>query len=284
MALHDATKYPHIDEPDRQIKCLPLAVFVLCVCCLFGLLSCTDPADRVRKLADVKAPVMFFVAASMSDAMTQAVDSFDGGEVKFNFAASSTLARQIEAGADADLYLSANIKWMDYLVEKGRIEKNAVRILASNRLVLVARAEKPFDFSGETDLAQAFEGRLALGDPGHVPAGIYARAALERLGWWSALESRLAPAPDVRHALRIVAGGEVDAGIVYATDAKAEKKVRVIWTFPSNSHPPVLYYIAITRNASTQSEALLEYLFKPEARAVLDAAGFQAPDGVPEKP
>ncbi len=251
-------------------------LFILLGAVLMLTTSCQNDTSVSTTTAPAE-PLTFFVAASMTDAMTRAVENYSGEEVKLNFAASSTLARQIDAGAEADLYLSANKKWMDFLVEKGLVEPHTVRVIASNRLVLITPATDMITYDATTPLAEAFEGRLSLGDPEHVPAGMYAKTALENLGWWADLESRTAPAPDVRQALRTVAVGEVEAGIVYSTDAQAERKVALAWTFPADSHPPVLYYVAVLKDAAPEALAFEDYLMGADTAAVLKELGFAEP-------
>jgi molybdate transport system substrate-binding protein len=199
------------------------------------------------------------------------------GDLRFSFASSSSLARQVEAGAPADIFFSANQKWMDYLQEKGLIALETRANLLGNSLVIIAprgegfpaRLEKSFDF------AAAFEGRLALGDPDHVPAGQYARQALESLGWWQELKDRLAPAPDVRGALVYVERGECPAGIVYATDAAVSSKVETIAALPEWLHDPIVYPVAaIKGRARKEVHSLLEFLHSKVAATIFRQFGF----------
>lgn len=231
--------------------------------------------------------VTVFAAASMADAMTEIADAYEaesGDTIRLSFASSSTLARQIEAGAPADLYASANERWMDYLEERHLIVPESRVSPFGNALVLVSPADAGGAALDPTDggaIAEALgpDGRLAVGDPDHVPAGIYARQALESLGHWQALEPRLARADDVRAALALVETGEVPLGIVYATDARVSDGVAVVGTFPADSHAPIIYPIALVGpNPTPAAEAFFDHLLGPAAAAVFQAAGFMVLD------
>ena len=185
--------------------------------------------------------VVLFAAASLTEALEEILPRKQFPRVSLSFASSSSLARQIEAGAPADLYFSASDRWMDYLEARGMIEP-ATRIdHLRNKLVLIAPRKEAFAVSlhPDFDFASAFAGRLALADPDHVPAGIYARQVLTALGWWPSLEDRLAPAPHVRAALVYVERGESAAGIVYATDARGAR-VDLIAAIPDSLHEPIV--------------------------------------------
>lgn len=228
--------------------------------------------------------IRVFAAASTTDVMSRLAAMYEkdtGVQVTCSFAASSTLARQIESGAPADVWLSAHPEWMDRLEEKGMIEPGTRRDLLGNTLVLISPGERRFEIGMQSgaEPGEAFEGRVALGDPDHVPAGRYAREALEFLGWWDELEDRLLPAMDVRDALRIVALGEAGAGIVYATDAAMSEGVEVVGAFPEASHAPIRYPIAIVKDAPEESGAFIDFLFSDEAAAVYESAGFLRIDG-----
>lgn len=195
------------------------------------------------------------------------------------FASSALLARQIEAGARADLFVSADEEWMDYLAARALVEVRTRRTIAGNSLVLIA----PADSGLQLQIAPGFplaaalgEGRLALGDPQLVPAGRYARAALDALDAWEPVAARLIPTENVRVALALVARGEAGLGIVYATDARIEPRVRVIDSFPPGSHPPIRYPAAALQGASPGSADLLDFLHGPEARGIFRDAGFTA--------
>ncbi|MFI4889827.1 MAG: molybdate ABC transporter substrate-binding protein [Steroidobacterales bacterium] len=226
------------------------------------------------------APVVVFAAASLTDAMQQVADEFtssSGIAVKLSFAASSALARQIESGAPADVIISADRDWMDFLQGRGLIRADSRQDLLGNRLVLVAPLGGALDLriAPGFPLATALgDGHWVTGDPDSVPVGRYAQAALQYLGVWDALAPRLVRADNVRGALALVARGEVWFGIVYATDAKAEPRVRVVDTFPADSHPPIVYPIALTRAANAQAAAFVHYVRGPEAAKVFRKFGF----------
>lgn len=225
--------------------------------------------------------LLVFAAASLQgtvDAIGRRFEKAGGAPVTISFAASSTLARQIERGAAADVYVSASPKWTDRL-EAGRwLRPGTLGNLLGNRLVLVAPARQAaaVPIHHGFPLARLLgDGRLVMGDPSHVPAGQYARGALETLGVWRALAGRVAGTPTVRHALALVARGEAPYGIVYATDAKAEPGVTVVGVFPEEYHPPIRYTVAVPA-ASThpKAETFLYFLRSPGARAVFEAHGF----------
>jgi molybdate transport system substrate-binding protein len=223
--------------------------------------------------------VLVFAAASTADVLGRIAKAYEvdtGVNVECSFAASSTLSRQIEAGAPADIYLSADPQWMDRLEKLELIRPESRRDLLANTLVLITPRENRFEVFMESDFrfANAFEGRLALGDPSHVPAGRYARQALESLGWWNALQKRMIPALDVRDALRLVALGEAAAGIVYATDAAGSDRVSVIGAFPAETYEPIRYPVAICKDASPDAAAFADYLFGEEATSIFQSAGF----------
>ena len=220
-----------------------------------------------------------FAAASLTNAVTDLAKAYEaktGVRIVTSFAAASTLAKQIENGAPADIFMSADLKWMDYLVDKKQIDVATKVELLGNSLVVIAPSGKGFPFTVAKDFPaeKAFAGRLAVGDPTNVPVGIYAKEAFINLGWWPWLEKRLAPTADVRAALRLVETGEVDCGVVYASDAKASTKIEVIATVPSELHKPVRYPVAATPNAGPTARAFLAYLVGPEAKVVYERYGF----------
>lgn len=231
-----------------------------------------------------EAPLTVFAAASLTDAMRSLAQEWQGrghAAPRMSFAASSALARQIEQGAPADLFMSADEPWMDYLQERNLIV-NATRVSPiGNALVLVApaNAAQPVTLDRSTNLAALLgaNGRIATGDPAHVPVGRYAQAALTWMGQWEAIAPRLARADNVRSALLLVERGEAPYGIVYATDAAASTGVRVVGTFPAESHTPVTYPFALTRRAegNAQARALLAFLTGPEAAPVWQRYGFR---------
>lgn len=226
--------------------------------------------------------VTVFAAASTTDAVTEIGKMFTaatGHTVKASFASSSTLAKQIEQGAPAQVYISANEKWADYLDGKKLLAPGTRTSLLGNAVVLIApKDSKSPDIRIERgfDLVAALEGgRLAVGDPDHVPAGLYAKEALTSLGVWAAVEPHLARMNDVRSALTLVARGEVPLGIVFATDAAASAGVRVVGTFPATSHPPVSYPVAmVAGNQSPAATAFLALMTSPDGKAVFKTHGF----------
>lgn len=224
-----------------------------------------------------------FAAASLTNVMEEASVLFKektGVTVRVSTASSSVLARQIESGADVDIYLSANVKWIAYLVNKGLAEPSKVIDLVSNRLVFIVPSGKflpSIEFSKDFPIAEIFDGRLALGDPGHVPAGIYAEEALSGLGWISSLSDRLLPGANVRAALMAVESGEILLGIVYSTDAAVSDKVDVVALFPSQLHSPILYQGVILPEAVDGSDEFLVFLRGSEGSALFDKYGFGIP-------
>jgi molybdate transport system substrate-binding protein len=221
-----------------------------------------------------RTAVTVFAASSTTEVLQELAAAFEkktGTSVRLSFAASSVLARQIEAGAPAEVFVSADLEWMDYLAHKGLIRAGSRRDLAGNRLVLVTPRGHALHavLAPGFDLPGAFTGRLA------VPAGRYARQALEHFGWWAALLPRLAQAENVRAALRLVEVGEAGAGIVYATDAAASTEVVVAGTFPPSSHAPIVYPAALCGEAGPSAAAFLDFLSSKEAAGAWRAAGFE---------
>jgi molybdate transport system substrate-binding protein len=245
---------------------------------LFAALTALSlpPAARSQPAAGVTV----FAAASLTDSLKSIADAYQartGNKIVLSFGASSTLARQIEQGATADLFFSADTDWMDYLQKTGLIAEASRKDLLGNQLVLIAAGDNAtrLKIAPHFDLAGALQGgRLALADPTSVPAGKYGKAALTALGVWDSVASRIAPAENVRIALQYVAHGEAPFGIVYATDAKADPTVRVVGVFPQTSHPPIIYPVALTKTASPQALGFLTFLEGPEARAIFVKAGF----------
>ena len=226
------------------------------------------------------APVIVFAAASLTNALEELGASFDatpGAPVKFSFAASSALARQIENGAPADVFFSADIDWMDYLQNRKLIQTATRRDVLGNRLVLIAPVASAVSLriAPRFALANALgSGRLATGDPDSVPVGRYAKQALTALGVWSAVEGRIVGADNVRAALAFVERGEAPLGIVYKTDALVDKGVRIVDTFPTDTHPPITYPIALTVGAKSGAAQFADYLRTPAAAAVFTKYGF----------
>ena len=233
-------------------------------------------------------PLLVFAAASLTNALTQ-IDALWQAQghpaSQFSFGSSGTLAQQIDQGAPADLFVSADEKWMAWLAARGRLAAGSRRDLVGNRLVLVERkaALKPVTLGPHTDLAAVLgaHGRLAVGEPASVPAGIYAKQALTKLGLWNAVSDRLAPAENVRAALLLVERGEAPAGIVYATDVAVAPGLAVAGVFPESSHTPIVYPGAELKAAAQpdRAAALLSYLGGGAAQAIFHNLGFSKPPG-----
>lgn len=243
--------------------------------------GCTDAPNGASN------PVQIYAAASTTDALNDALSLLaeQGGPAAITVVgSSSTLARQIEHGAPAHLYLSANPAWMDHLADRGALEPGSRIDLLTNQLVVVAPTAAPparaIDLADPETLLAALgpDGRLAVGDPTHVPAGQYAQAALTGLGVWEALEPRLVPAADVRAAMAFVERGEAPLGIVYATDAAGSDRVTVVATFPSTSHPPITCPLSLVAGQATpDARATHAFLQSDAARARFEAHGFGRP-------
>ena len=228
--------------------------------------------------------VTVFAAASLQEALDAAAHSFEsasGNKVTVSYAASNALARQIESGAPADLFISADTEWIDYVESRGLVAPGSRRALLGNDLVLIAPAASNVEVKlapGVNIAAILGEKRIALANPDAVPAGKYAKAAFTALGAWSALEGKVAAADNVRAALALVARAETPLGVVYRTDAMAEKNVRVVDTFPAGTHPPIVYPMVVLKRSTTPAAiALATYLAGPEAHATFGKFGFRAP-------
>ena len=220
-------------------------------------------------------------AASLQESLTAAANAWTArGNARplLSFAASSALARQVEAGAPADLFISADEEWMDYVAAKGLIRANSRVSFLSNRLVLIAPASSTTRITIRRNfpLARALgNGRLAMANPDSVPAGRYGRAALTSLGVWNAVSGKVAGAENVRAALALVERGEAPFGIVYATDARASSRVRVVGTFPANTHPAITYPIAALRSSSNaEAEGFRRFLISRQGKAIFARFGF----------
>lgn len=226
------------------------------------------------------ADVTVFAAASLKDALSEIGTQYQqktGHTAVFSFAASSVLARQIENSQGVDVFASADSDWMDYLDSRGLIAHDTRRDLLGNHLVLIA----PSDSKAEIRIAPHFDlmgalggGRLAIADPDSVPAGKYGKSALMSLGVWNTVVDHLAQAENVRAALAYVARGETPLGIVYTTDAMSEPKVKIVGQFPDNSHAPIVYPFAATKDAKPLAREFLRFLEGPEAAAVFRKDGF----------
>ena len=222
-----------------------------------------------------------FAAASLSDALNDVIKTYQArtqDTVRASYAASSALARQIENGAPADVFISADLEWMDYLAGKKLIKDDSRVNLLGNRLVLIAPKDSALGnirISPGFDLAKlAGDGRIATGDVRAVPVGKYAKAALEKLGAWRAAEPKFAMADNVRAALTLVGRGEALLGIVYETDAKVEPNVKIIGHFPDDSYPPIVYPVALTATAKPDTARYLELLRSNAAKSIFEKYGF----------
>ncbi len=224
-----------------------------------------------------------FAAASLTDAMRDVAAAWEAQgnpKLRMNFAASNTLAQQIEQGAPANLFASADNRWMDWAAQRNLIAPDTRRTLLGNALVLVEAKDrvKPVQIGPGWDLMALLgaDGRLAVGDPANVPAGIYAQQALTKLGLWTAVQPRLARSDSVRSALLLVERGEAPAGIVYSTDAAVAPGVAIAGTFPEDTHDPVVYPFAVTKSGDTpQARALMHFLSGPQASAIFAKRGFK---------
>jgi len=226
--------------------------------------------------------ITVFAAASLKNALDDTNAAFTkatGVKVTASYAASSALAKQIEQSAPADVFISADLQWMDYVGERKLIKPDTRVNLLGNKLVLIAPADSKI---ANVTIGQGFDiaklagsGRIAVADVNAVPAGRYAKAALEKLGAWAAAEPKLAQAENVRATLAFVARDETPIGIVYETDAKVEPRVKVIGAFPDNSYPPVTYPVAATTTTTKQSVSqYLHFLRSPAAKAIFEKYGF----------
>jgi molybdate transport system substrate-binding protein len=232
--------------------------------------------------------VVVFAAASLKSALDEIAAQWQrasGKKVVISYAGSNALIRQIEQGAPADIFISADVGWMDYGQQKGLIKPDTRSNLLGNRLVLIA----PKDSSVNADIRPGFDlaallkgGRLAMGNVDAVPAGKYGKAALEKLGAWDGVKDKLAQAENVRAAFVLVARGEAPLGIVYQTDAASDPSVKIVGTFPESSHPPIIYPAALTKESTNpEAQTFLSDLRSPAARAAFERQGFTvlAPGG-----
>ena len=242
----------------------------------------------VQSAAAQGKDVVVFAAASLKNALDDIAGQWQretGKKAVISYAASNTLIKQIEQGAPADIFISADLDWMDYGQQNNLIRPDSRFNLLGNRLVLIA----PKDASVSANIQPGFDlatllkgGRLAMGNVDAVPAGKYGKAALEKLGVWDSVKDKIAQAESVRAALLFVSRGEAPLGIVYQTDAAADPGVKIVGTFPENTHPPIIYPVALTKESTNpNAQAFLDYLRLPAARAAIERQGFTvlAPGG-----
>jgi molybdate transport system substrate-binding protein len=257
----------------------PKAFLAILAC---QVLPCSAALGQAIKHNELRGQVLLFAAASTTEAMDEIRAEFErlhpAVTVRTSYAASSALARQIEAGARADVFLSANTQWIDFLKMKRLVARS--RSLLGNRLVIIIPADSPFKIDTPSDLAQKSIRRIALADPQAVPAGIYARQALEKLKLWESLRPKVAGAADVRQALKFVETGAAEAGIVYATDAAAEQGVRIALTLDPELSEPIRYPVALLTRATNNAAAVTfyEFLASKTAATVFVRHGFVVPD------
>jgi molybdate transport system substrate-binding protein len=228
------------------------------------------------------ADVVVFAAASLKNALDEAAADFrraGNNAVQISYGASSALAKQLENGAPADVFVSADRDWMDWAEGRGLIKRETRKDLLGNSLVLVAPAAHAIGVNIKPGFPLASllgDGRLAVADPDSVPAGKYAKAALETLGVWPSVKDRLASAENVRAALFFVARAEAPLGIVYATDATAEPQVKIVGVFPDDTHPPIVYPVALTAvSANPEARRFLDFLASPAAKLIFETQGFR---------
>jgi molybdate transport system substrate-binding protein len=231
-----------------------------------------------KTAAPAAKPVLVLAAASTTNVIDEIKAAFakqNGVEVRSSYAASSALAQQIASGAEADVFISADLKWGEFVASKTPVARQ--RHLLGNRLVVIVPSDSPLKLQKIDDLTGGQVKRLALADPAAVPAGKYAKQALTKLGLWDKLQGKVASAGDVRHALAFVETGAAEAGIVYATDARVSRKVRVALDVPSELTAPVRYPALLLQHAEAnpQAVAFYEYLSSPAAKRVFEAAGFE---------
>jgi molybdate transport system substrate-binding protein len=235
----------------------------------------------VGSLQASAAEIVVFAAASLKEALDEAVNKYNAqtsDTAKISYAASSTLAKQIESGAPADLFISADLDWMDYLQTRNLIQAATRKNWLGNTLVIIAPADADvkLDIKPGFDLAGALKGEhLSMADPDSVPAGKYGKAALQKLGVWNSVRGTIARAENVRAALLFVSRHEAPLGIVYSTDAGADPGVKVVGVFPEDTHPPIIYPIAVTAESKNPSaRRLLEFLGSRAAKAIFAKRGF----------
>lgn len=243
----------------------------LTILALFALSAMAHAEEKVLTV---------FAAASLNESLTQAAKIFEvenGVTVSFSFGASGTLARQIAEGAPAQVFISAATKWTKELKTKGMLENDQIFLL--NELVLIAdkKTDLKVEFIPGFDFAGAMKGKLSIGEPESVPAGKYAQEALKKLGWWDGVKNRLVQSKDVRETMRVVEMGGADFGIVYKTDALLSKEIKILGTFPAESHTPVTYGSGVVKGGGAMAHRFIAFLATEKAAAVFTKHGFKLP-------
>jgi molybdate transport system substrate-binding protein len=244
------------------------------VCCAVVLACAAPPA------AAQDGNFVVFAAASLKTALDAVAGQWQkdtGRQAKISYAASSALAKQIEQGAPAQMFISADLDWMDYVAQKNLIKPATRSNLLGNRIVLIAPKDRaqPVEIKRGLDLVKLLgDGRLAMANVDAVPAGKYGKAALEKLGVWASVSTKVAQAENVRAALLLVSRGEAPLGIVYQTDAAADPNVAIVGVFPEDTHPPIVYPIALTTGAGADAAAFLAFIRSAAAKALFEAQGF----------
>lgn len=245
------------------------------------LFACQSKTGKENSSEKSKQRISVFAAASLADVMTALTKEYEiksGVKVALNFASSGTLARQMQEGATPGIYLSASPRWMKFACQNGSADSTVCFPVARNSLVAVVPTNSRIDtmpITSSLNFPGSFNGRLAIGDPAHVPAGRYAAEALKSLGWFKPLQSRFLKTKDVRSALMVVELGECEMGIVYATDAMKSEKVRAVGVFPEDSHQPIEYWAAKGKYGGSIADSLLEYLHSAEADYIWKKFGFK---------
>jgi len=245
-----------------------IRILTICFCLVFSQLSHScKPDKKVEKLN-------IFAAASLNDVLTKTAEVYKketGVELRLNFASSGLLAKQIEQGAEVDFFFSANLDWVDYILDKDLLLASSKLELARNRMALIvpeASQLNKLDNFKPQEISSLFEGRIAIGDPKHVPAGKYAKEILEHFSIWQSLKTRVLPCKNVRETLLMVEMGEVDLGIVYLSDAKKSKKVRCIYEFEESSSSPILYYSAHRTNPNSKVLDFQKFLKQAKTKRI----------------
>lgn len=246
---------------------------ILSITVLF-LIGCTkQPKDSIK----------LFAAAGTrcaTEEITAAFEKETRQAVSINFASSGTLARQIASGAKADIFISANKQWMDFLKDKGLIQDHEIKTMAYNKIVIISsrKIQAPSLPLDQEEVIFSENLKMAIGDPNHVPAGKYAKAFLKEAGWWSILQNRLIRARDVSSVLNYVVSKEVDYGIVYYSETKQSNNIKIVYEIPHNHYPKICFYIATLKNTPDKADRLIQYILSPKGQQILQNKGFITPE------